>query len=38
MMAHLLDTLDQGQDTGYYGSLVFAMLARHVLFQDELTG
>ena len=25
MMAHLLDSLDQGKDIGHYGRLVFAM-------------
>ena len=35
-MAHLLDALDQGQDIGHYGKLVFAMVARHFLDEDEL--
>jgi hypothetical protein len=38
MMAHLLDALDQGQDIGHYGKLVFAMVARHFLDEDELVG
>lgn len=38
MMAHLLDALDQGTDIGHYGRLVFAMVARHFLSEDELLG
>lgn len=36
MMAHLLDALEQGQDIGHYGRLVFAMVARHFLPEQEL--
>ncbi len=36
MMAHLLDALDAGQDIGHYGRLVFAMVARHFLNEEEL--
>lgn len=36
MMAHLLDALDDGQDIGHYGRLVFAMVARHFMDTDEL--
>lgn len=36
MMAHLLDALDAGKDIGHYGRLVFAMVARHFLSEDEL--
>ncbi len=36
MMAHLLDALDQKQDIGHYGRLVFAMVARHFMSEDEL--
>ncbi|HEY9624120.1 MAG TPA: hypothetical protein V6C78_27420 [Crinalium sp.] len=36
MMAHLLDALDQGQDIGHYGRLVFAMVARHFMTEEEL--
>lgn len=36
MMAHLMDALDQGQDIGHYGRLVFAMIARHFMSDDEL--
>jgi hypothetical protein len=36
MMAHLLDALDAGKDIGHYGRLVFAMVARHFLREDEL--
>ena len=38
MMAHLLDALDQGKDIGHYGRLVFAMVARHFLPEDEVIG
>jgi hypothetical protein len=36
MMAHLLDALQQGQDIGHYGRLVFAMVGHHFLDTDEL--
>lgn len=36
MMAHLLDSLDKGQDIGHYGRLVFAMVARHFLAEQDL--
>jgi hypothetical protein len=36
MMAHLMDALSQGQDIGHYGRLVFVMVARHFLSEDEL--
>lgn len=36
MMTHLLDALDSGQDIGHYGRLVFAMVARHFMAEDEL--
>ncbi len=35
MMAHLLDALESGQDIGHYGRLVFAMVARHFIPEDE---
>ncbi len=38
MMAHLLSALDEGKDIGHYGRLVFAMVARHFLGEDELVG
>ncbi len=38
MMAHLLDALDDGKDIGHYGRLVFAMIARHFLDEEELVG
>ena len=38
MMAHLLDALEDGKDIGHYGRLVFAMVARHFLDEDELVG
>jgi hypothetical protein len=36
MMAHLLDALEAGTDIGHYGRLVFVMVARHFLKEDEL--
>jgi hypothetical protein len=36
MMAHLLDALEQGQDVGHYGRLVFAMVARHFMDDDAM--
>lgn len=36
MMAHLLDALDAKQDIGHYGQLVFAMVGRHFLDEDEV--
>lgn len=36
MMSHLLDAMDQGEDVGHYGRLVFIMVARHFLSEDEL--
>jgi hypothetical protein len=37
MMAHLTRALDEGQDIGHYGRLVYAIVARHFLSEDELT-
>jgi hypothetical protein len=37
MMAHLTQALDDGQDIGHYGRLVYAIVARHFLSDDELT-
>ena len=36
MMRHLTDALERGEDIGHYGRLVFAMVARHFLTEDEL--
>ncbi len=36
MMAHLLDSLAEGRDIGHYGRLVFAMVARHFLSDEEV--
>ena len=36
MMSHLTAALEAGQDIGHYGRLVFAMVARHFLGEDEL--
>jgi len=38
MMAHLLDALGEGKDIGHYGRLVFAIVARHFVDEDELVG
>jgi len=38
MMAHLLDSLESGKDVGHYGRLVFAMVGRHFLDEEELVG
>ncbi|WP_257453927.1 hypothetical protein [Archangium lipolyticum] len=36
MMAHLLDSLDAGEDIGHFGRLVFAMVARYFMDEEEL--
>lgn len=36
MMAHLLESIAAGKDIGHYGRLVFAMVARHFLSEQEL--
>jgi hypothetical protein len=36
MMAHLIDALEQGMDIGHYGRLVFAMVGRCFISNDEL--
>src|SRR3954464_1440394 len=36
MMRHLMDAMERGQDIGHYGRLVFAMVARHFMADDEL--
>ena len=36
MMGHMLDALDDGEDIGHYGRLVFAMIGRHFVSNDEL--
>lgn len=36
MMAHLLDALEAKKDIGHYGQLVFAMVARHFLDEEEV--
>ena len=38
MMVHLLDSLEAGKDIGHYGRLVFAMVARHFMPEDEVVG
>ena len=32
----MLDALDNGEDIGHYGRLVFAMIGRHFVNNDEL--
>lgn len=36
MMAHLLDALEEGTDIGEYGRLVFVIVARHFMREDEI--
>jgi len=36
MMSHMLDALENGEDIGHYGRLVFAMIGRHFVDNDEL--
>ena len=36
MMCHLLGSLEQGKNIGHYGRLVFAMVARHFMDDDEV--
>ena len=36
MMAHLLDSLEAGQEIGHYGRLVFVMVGRHFLPPEEI--
>ncbi len=36
MMAHLIESLEEGKDIGHYGRLTFAMVARHFLDEEEL--
>ena len=38
MMANLLDALEAGKDVGHYGRLVFAMVSRHFLSEEEVVG
>jgi DNA primase large subunit len=36
MMDHLMGALEHGQDIGHYGRLVFVMVGRHFMNEDEL--
>ena len=36
MMSHLLNAMDRGEDVGHYGRLVFVMVGRHFLSEEEL--
>ena len=38
MMGHMLDALENGEDIGHYGRLVFAMIGRHFVDDEELVG
>ena len=38
VMARVLDALDEGKDIGHYRRLVFAMVGRHFLSEDDLIG
>jgi hypothetical protein len=35
-MSHMLDALEKEEDIGHYGRLVFAMVGRHFVGEDEL--
>lgn len=36
MMSHLLDSLDRGENIGHYGRLVFVMVGRYFMNDEEL--
>jgi hypothetical protein len=36
MMAHLMDALSRGEDIGHYGRLVYVMVARYFVSEDDL--
>lgn len=36
MMAHLIGALNEGRDIGHYGRLVFVMVARYFMSEDEI--
>lgn len=36
MMAHLMDSLERGEDIGHYGRLVMIMVGRHFMSDEEL--
>lgn len=36
MMARLMDAMERGEDVGHYGRLVFAMVARFFLSDDQI--
>lgn len=38
MMNHLVEALEQGEDIGHYGRLVFAMVSQYFLTEDEIVG
>src|SRR5690242_11228286 len=38
MMAHLIDAMEDGKDVGHYGRLVFTMVGRHFMDEDEMVG
>lgn len=36
MMKHLINALERGEDIGHYGRLVFIMVARHFMDEEEI--
>lgn len=36
MMSHLIDALDRGEDIGHYGRLVFVMVGRYFLSDEDI--
>lgn len=38
MMAHLVESLEEGKDVGHYGRLTFVMVARYFLSEEEMIG
>ncbi|HWD98325.1 MAG TPA: hypothetical protein VG345_04795 [Bryobacteraceae bacterium] len=36
VMRHLMESLNRGEDIGHYGRLVFVMVARHFLDEDQI--
>ena len=36
MMKHLIDSLESGEDIGHYGRLVFTMVARYFLDEEQV--
>jgi hypothetical protein len=38
MMAHLIDAIEDGKDVGHYGRLVFTMVGRYFMDEEEIVG